>query len=328
MGAQVPVVVVTGGDDTLRSAAVREVVADALGGDDPSLAVADFGGDDYEVAAVVDAARTPPFLSERRVVVARDVGRFGADELAPLIGYLADPLDTTTLVLVAGGGRLSSRLTKAAKEAGGRTVATDVPTGRGRGEWLTRRLKEAPVTLDAPARELVDRHLGEDLGRLPGLLDVLVAVHGQGARLGPDDVAPLLGEAGSVAPWDLTDAIDAGRTADALEALHRMLGAGGRHPLQLLATLHGHYTAMLRLDGAAVGPDEAADRLGIHPFRARKALEQGRRLGSEGVHRAIRLLAQADLDLKGESGLPPEVVLDVLVARLSQLGRTRGRSRR
>ena len=50
-----------------------------------------------------------------------------------------------------------------------------------------------------------------------------------------------------MAPWELTDTIDRGDTATAIELLHRMLGAG-RHPLQLMATLHTHYARMLRLD--------------------------------------------------------------------------------
>ena len=62
--------------------------------------------------------------------------------------------------------------------------------------------------------------------------------------------------------------------------------------------------------------------LGIKPgFPARKALNQYRKLGGGGVQRAIDLLATADLDLRGARDLPDDVVMDVLVARLSRLGR-------
>jgi DNA polymerase-3 subunit delta len=55
-------------------------------------------------------------------------------------------------------------------------------------------------------------------------------------------------------------------------------------------------------------------------FPAKKALTQARRLGSLGVAEAIRLLAEADLDLRGfERVWPDELVLEVLVARLSRL---------
>jgi DNA polymerase-3 subunit delta len=144
-------------------------------------------------------------------------------------------------------------------------------------------------------------------------------------------VEPFLGEAGSVPPWDLTDAIDAGSAAAALDALHRMLGAGGRAAPEIVAMLHRHFSAMLTLDGADVSSDEAAARLlGVRSaFVAKKARAQGQRLGSDRVGRAVTLVADADLDVKGRTGLPPEIVLEVLVARLSRLvPATRGGGRR
>jgi DNA polymerase-3 subunit delta len=62
---------------------------------------------------------------------------------------------------------------------------------------------------------------------------------------------------------------------------------------------------------------------GKSTFPARKAMQQGRRLGTAGVSRAVGLLAQADLDLRGARAWPDELVLEVLVARLSRLKRTR-----
>src|SRR5439155_13311876 len=121
-----------------------------------------------------------------------------------------------------------------------------------RQHWIQDRLRQAPVDLDREAATLVAEHLGEDMGRLAALLELLEAAHGTGAKLSVEDVTPFLGEAGDVAPWELTDTIDRGDTATAIERLHRMLGAG-RHPLQLMATLHTHYARMLRLDGSAIG---------------------------------------------------------------------------
>jgi DNA polymerase-3 subunit delta len=42
-------------------------------------------------------------------------------------------------------------------------------------------------------------------------------------------------------------------------------------------------------------------------------------LGTARIARAVRLLAEADLDLRGDTSLPGETVLEVLVARLSRL---------
>ena len=94
MGAAMSVHLLTGDDESILRAAVTDLVHELVGDGDRSLMVDEFDGDDVEVRAIVDSAQTPPFLTERRVVVARDVGRFSADELAPLVAYLADPLPT------------------------------------------------------------------------------------------------------------------------------------------------------------------------------------------------------------------------------------------
>ena len=106
---------ITGDDESLLLGAVSEVVHRLIGDGDRSLIVDEFDDDEYEVRSIVDAAQTPPFLTESRVVVARGVGRFGADDVAPLIAYLGDPLPSTELVLVAGGGRLAKALSDAVK---------------------------------------------------------------------------------------------------------------------------------------------------------------------------------------------------------------------
>lgn len=314
---------VKGDDEALVRRRVSELVAELT--DDP-FAVEDFGGDDYELAAVLDACATPPFLGDRRVVVARDIGRFRAEELAPLIAWLDDPLPTTALVVVGGGGAVSQKLVNAVKKVG--TVVDANPgTGKARTSWLVARMKEGPVKLDAAAGQLLSDHLGEDVGRLAGLLDALAAAYGEGADVGVEELAPFLGEAGATAPWDLTDAIDRGDTEGALEHLHRMMRAGERHPLVVMATLHRHYASMLRLEGAGVTTEqEAAALLGVAPFPAKKAMSQARKLGWAGVSRAITLLADADLALRGAAGWSDELVMDVLVARLSRLAPAAGRA--
>jgi DNA polymerase-3 subunit delta len=89
--------------------------------------------------------------------------------------------------------------------------------------------------------------------------------------------------------------------------------------------VHRHYSNMLALDGATVSSgEEAAQVLGVgSAFVAKKALEQSRRLGSARIAHAIELLAIADLDIKGETGLPPDLVVEILVARLSRQTRQR-----
>jgi DNA polymerase-3 subunit delta len=318
----VPAYLVRGDDPSLVAQAVRDVLAEAVDGRDPAMVVEEHGTgpDDVDVGALVDALTTPPFLVDRRVVVLRDAGRLRAGDAGRLAGWLEAPVEGVVLVVAAGAGTVPAGLIRAVEQAG-RVVDTNAGTGRARTEWLAEHLRHGPVRLDARAAATLGEHLGNDLGRLRGLLEALAAAYGEGAAIDEERLAPFLGEAGSLAPWELTDAIDKGRTEDALGVLTRMTGAGGMHPLAVLALLHRHVQAMLRLDASTVTtPEEAAKVLGWRSaFPARKVLEQGRRLGSARIGRAVVLLSEADLDLRGRSGLDDGLVLEVLVARLARL---------
>jgi len=316
---------VTGDDASLLSEAVSKLVGELVGKRERSFVVEEFAGEELDVAAVVDACRTPPLFSDRRVVVLRDAGAFTIDQLQPLLSYLEEPMPSTKLVVAGGGGTLPAKFVNAFKQSG-EVLNTDVG-GREAHSWVTGRLAHGPVKLEPAAATLVEAHLGEDLNRLGALLVTLEAAYGTGARVGPEELAPYLGQPGSVPPWDLTDAIDRGEPEEALKLLHRLMEAGSRHPLVVLAIMHRHFGNILRVQSPDIATEaQAAEALGIakgrSTFPARKALDAARRLGMRGSGDAVIALADAELALKGKLDWEPEAVLEVLVARLCRLART------
>lgn len=329
--APAPVTLLRGDDDVVLRDAVRLLVDQLVGDEDRSLVVeeVDVGppaGDDESrdpLVTLVDAAQTPPFLTEFRVVLGRITDKRERAELVqPLVDYLTDPLPSTRLVLEWRGGRVPKSLLEALTRAGGQQV--DTSPGRKVAEWVGEHLAEAGLKVDQDGRKRLVTWVGDEPSRLLGLVDLLRSTYGTGTRITAAEIEPFLGEDGGVPPWDLTDAIDRGDRATALTLLERMLGPGERHPFQVLATLHTHYARMLRLDGSDVaGEREAAELLGMKgsTYPAKKALGQTRRLGHDRIVRSIDLLAQADLDLRGGKLWPDNLVLEVLVARLATMAR-------
>ena len=330
---------VSGDDPVLVAEAVARIIKEVLGDEDRSLALEQLdetslrdadGG--WRLAPLVDAARTEPFLTSRRVVVGRHLARFSrkgdCDELVRLLETLPA---TTDLVLVwergvdpQMGGRLPAvpkALGAAVKKAGGASLIVTPPRGKSDAHtWLRNQLEQSGLHFGPAAVAAVDDLVGADHGNVVGLLRTLEGALGPGATVTVDDVALYGGDPGSVVPWELDDAIDRGDVTGALKVLHRLLPS--RHPLQLLAALGGRYQRMLRLDGAgAADGRQAAEILEMKgsTFPAKKILGQTRRLGSEKVAQAIRLLADADLALRGTLNWPDELVLEVLVVRLAAL---------
>lgn len=344
---------VKGTDPTLRDREVSRLVKDLLGGEDRALALEDRtiprrGGDDDDggaavevddvdeisgesldlplFAAIVNALQSPPFMTATRIVVVRDIQNLTADQGAWIAQYIASPLDTTRLVLVAGGvGRMANALAKALKSD---EVAQVAPQSEATADVLGADAREKGVALTADAAQRVSAHLGEDAGRVPEFVEMLQSTYGDGATLDLAAVEAYLGELGTAGRFDLANAIDKGDMAGALEVLYRLLsatsGAGGAkpvHPFQVMASLVFHYQRMLRLDDPSITTSQqAADVLGMKSAGgARFPLEAARRLGTDGLREAMRLLAQAELDLRGAAGLDDRTVIEILVARLAAL---------
>ena len=316
----------TGNDPTLLTDAVKDTVELLAVDIDRSTNVHEFFGEEYLVGELVLAASTQPLFSSHRVVVARELSRFGSADLAPLVDYLAAPTPTTSLVLEWGAGRVPKALDDALKAAGAKKVSTTAPTRKpDRRKWLDEKLDEVGVNLDSEAAQLLLAHLGDEIARLSGLLETLESVFGVGATLSAQDIEPYLGAAGRVPPWDLTDAIDAGNISNALRVLQRMWQAG-MAPMQVMTSLGSHYNRILRLDGVAIGSNEqAAELLGQNPnnrgsvFSAGKALAISRKMGHASITRAVELLARADSEVRGVSGLDDRCVMEILVGRLAAM---------
>lgn len=321
----VPAILVKGPDAALVAQGAHRAVAAILGDRDALLCVEELGGgaDDLDVAVIIDAMTTPPFLVDARVVVVRDAGRLSAGDAERIATVLADPVDGVTLVCCAGGGTVPVALQRAIG-AVGEVVDTAVGSSlKDRRAFIAQRLSPGTVRLDAAAQERLAAHVGEDLARVDGVLATLAAAYGEGASIGVDELDPFLGATGSVPEWDLTDAITAGDAARSIGVLHRLVGPGGRAAPVVVSILQRHYLRMLRLDGAgARTKEQAAAILSVSPFPAGKLLAAQSALGAARIRRAVAWVAQADGDVKGATALDASTVLEILVARLARLHRS------
>ena len=323
---------VRGADPTLRSRAIGELVGHLVGDAERSLAVEDLtvparttGDAGAAVDRILTALASPPFMTDRRVVVLRDLDQLAADDAVRVAAALAARPEGVVVVATAGGGRLPKVLGEAFAEAEVRGV--DAPTADVLDAECTRR----GVRLSAAAARRVTGHLGDDAGRVGALVEVLAGAFGPGAELDVGEVEPYLTDAGAVRVWELTDRIEAGEVAGSLAVLHRLLHATSArqpravHPLQVLGLLHARLRRLARCDDPALTTAAAAAAaLGGSPYAARRAWEAGRALGTDGIRRAYAWLVQADLDLKGRRAMGEEATLAVLVSRLAGLFATAG----
>jgi DNA polymerase-3 subunit delta len=319
------------GDATLISIELTSLVDKLVGDADRSMMVDDFDFSDNSlvIGSVVDALTTMSLFLDHKVVVARhlqDLDSASAETFAAAVDACIPEVD----LIITLTGKPLKIVADALKRVKAETIgAAIVSNARDRIEWTEARLVEAGFTYSADVARLIASWFGGDHARVAGLIATLTSAYGEGAKLSRSDVEVFLGDAGSVAPWDLTDAIDNADATKALVMLHRMLDTGDSHPMQVLALLANRYAQMMKIDGRGVRTaDDAVAILGGKPFTAKKVLEQYQRLGSAGISRAIGLIAAADVDLRGGKDWDAPLVMEVLVARLSRLAGARSTTSR
>jgi len=268
------------------------------------------------VGAIVDAARTLPMMSPRRVVTVFQAENLLAPKreseaatraLDQLLALIETPEPQTTLVLVAAPLDKRTRIFKAlAKRA--TLVDCGAPEDVAAAEkWVRARVSAAGVEIDPagaramaaaagfPERPRSDGRTG-DVKRLRGEVDRLLLYALGQKRISIDDVREVMGPAALQDDWALTNAIESGQAGDALRQLGMMIDAG-EVPEKIL----GQLGWLVRSKFPAIAPAD--------------------------VRTAVDAVFRTDSDLK-RSGGDPRVLLERLVVELCGGRRVRAAGRR
>lgn len=249
-----------------------------------------FHGGEVSVAEILDAARTVPLMTPRRVVVVLRAERVlvpkreteqTARELAALEAYLDDPAPETVLVLDAQ--RIDERR-RVAKQLLARAVVVrcDGLIDRHQAErWIRAAVAEASRRIESQAVRLLAERAGTDLVRLRRDVERVLLYVGERRTVTVEDVLDVTGPGEASDDWAVARAIERGDAATALRELALALDAGAA-PVMVL----GQLAWVVRT-----------------------------RLPSARVPAALEALYRTDLDLKS-SVSDPRVALERLVVEL------------
>jgi DNA polymerase-3 subunit delta len=317
-----PIYAISGDDAFLRDEVRKGIIASALGDRGDDLAVCRFAGEQARLADVLDEVRTLPFLAKRRVAIVEGADPFVTAHRKELEAYADHPSTTGVLVLSVKTWPGTTKLAKLVDRVG-LAVECKTPDERELPVWLIRMAKAAGgIKLEDDAARLLVELIGPEVGILAMEVEKLAVYVGERKVIRRDDVARMVGAGRVETIWRTLDAAAAGKTDEALADLDRLI-ASGEHPVGLLAAITAplrklHHAGQLRRHRVELR--EACERAGIptYPGAIEKTRQQHAHLGPSRVDRLPELLLQADLDLKGDSTLPPRVVLERLLVNLGR----------
>ena len=308
---------VVGRETTLRDAAVHELREAALGSGprDFNQDRFDFSSAGTSPAQVVNACRTLPVMNERRLVLVSGLSdRRAATFLdEALVEYLEAPESTTCLVLESPRADRRKRWAKRVAEAG-RVFECEPPKRPADVRaWIEKRLEASGKRAGRGASALLQELIGADLDRLHFEIDKVCLYAGDAPEVSAEDVAAVTASLRPRAIYELTDAIGQQARPAALNLLHRLLGQG-EAPRAVLGALANHFRRLIRAqDCRPMEPSTVQKALQLHPFAAKKLVEQARRFRPARLRYCLAAVRQTDEALKGAVPLAPSLAIERLV---------------
>lgn len=303
------------GPETLLAERAVAAVGAAARAADADADVSEVNGVELTPAALAEHV-SPSLFASRRVLVVR-----GAQDLADqagtaLLRHARDPVPDISLVLVHPGGPRGRRLLDDMRAAGAREVTCERIT---RPDDQVVFVRHEVVMAGGRMDEIAARRLVEAVG---GDLRELAAAAAQLAADAPGGivdqavVATYFEGRAEVKGWVVADRAVEGRTAEALAQLRWALETG-TDPVLVTAALATAVRLLARLASTRRGVRDAdiARDLGVPPWKVRILRGQLRGWTASGLVRAIRVVAAADLAVKG-GGNDPTLALTTAVLEI------------
>jgi DNA polymerase-3 subunit delta len=304
-----PVYLIVGNDRPKVRRAVqrlrRRVVAES--GSDINVAAFEVESANTGAAlrAVIDAADTPGFALGTRLLLVFNAHHFKVKERKELLAYLRDPMPGTCLALEGEKWGRDDALYKAVDKMGD-VLSFDLPKRYEMAGWVRARAAARRLPMSAA----VARHVLDVCGEDPGHSDRLereiekLALYCRGAEATADDVDAVCAPDDEARIFDLMDAVGHRDRTRAFALLESIFASGDPRDdaNRIFFSLLRH---MRQLEAAwqlgASDQGTAAKQLGVHPFTAKKLLDQRRNYDQRRFDKAYRALAVAEPGLRGRA---------------------------
>lgn len=307
-----------GEDRYLKEEALKRLIPSLTGVSADGQDIKTFYGSELDHQEVFDSLNTIPLLSEKRLVVIRDIEKISDDMRSGLIDYIKKPSKSAYLVLDA---QSESAIKDYAEISGHISMRRfGAAAGDSLESWIRNYLKSSGKAIDDEAMDILKELEGNNMSNLSMELDKLIAFSGNSKTISAKDTEQVVGISLIRSAFDMTGEIGRNNVSGALKIASDLMRSGSKE-YELVGLLSWYFKRMLR---ARIMKDSLQND---HMIGA--ALNIGRRFqgdffrqlagfGQERINACIETLFQADIDIK-RSRLPSGSVLEMAIISLCLL---------
>ena len=277
--------------------------------------------------ALIAAAETLPFMSEKRFLEIRDSAMLQTgkakeyDEdsaVRQLDSYLSQLPDTVCMVFYVHGKADGRKKLYQILKKKAQIVAFDPLDDRELIQWIAQSLRLQGKKISVAACQRMWFSAGRDLTLLSNEIGKLAAYAGDREEITEEDVQAICRQSTEYRVFDMADALLSGQGARALSMLEALLREGEER-MMMLPLLGRQCRQMLyarALYAAGKQPGDIAARLGVPPFAVRKTLDAARKYTLAQLGDMARLCLDTEYQVKSgqmmENGSLEKVMLQIL----------------
>lgn len=270
---------------------------------------------------VIDICRRYPMMSDRQLVILKECQSVRAEQLDKLAKYIAQPNDSTTLVICSRGATAKGKEMMAALRKAGATVfeSKKIP------EWnldghIKNHINSRGLNVQPKALAMLKEFIGADLSRLYNELDKLIGILGPGATVTPESVERHIGVSKDYNVFELVDALAVKDSARARRiAAYFRANPKAVPSVMLAASLWGFFSDLMVVFSEPDKSDHNLQQaLGLKSTFPLKRLNAARKYyNAWQVIEVLRAIRQYDAQVKGIGSRRPEHdLLDELIFRI------------
>ena len=317
--------------------------------------VTSIDGRDFTIDTFGSAAMVAPFISEKRLVIVRDLfmkfeknqsqnrrkrsNNIEATKAASitndLYSLLVEMPLTTDVVFLESKTSDSNPMWEMFKKflpetANGneKIVIKEFKRLQGQAlfEWITRRVRDKGASISQPATNLLAELVGDDLWSMENELEKL-SIYKYNQNIETIDIEQITSGARDTNIFELVDSMIEGKTEKSIKLLSTIMGTGvsSTYSSPYLITMLARQVRLIALvhdlSSSGVPSKDWKSSLGTNSdFVVRKTIQQSKALTIHDVKRLYSLLIEADLGIKSSQNSESAILFD-LIARASTVGK-------
>lgn len=287
------------GPDAYQRNRYRDAVNGLLCKDLDSMNINRYQGKDIEISEVIGIAETLPFFADRRVIIIENSEWFGAGKGEELADYLENLSETTHIVFVEEQVDKRSRLFKLCQK-NGTCECCEILKGPELEKWVLTLLTREKKRITGDGLRLFLEKTDSDMNNMRMELEKLISYMGERTDILPEDVEAICHTRTTSKIFDLVEAIARKSGVRALEIYREMIELRESPNLILYLVARQFHLILMAFELRGKGLDKykMAEKMGVQPFVADKAIAQMRGFTKESVRQALEECVEMDQAIK------------------------------